>query len=425
MSRCPFSRPEDINFMDPLVQENWYDAYEVLHRDAPVYFMPEIGMYVVTRYNDLDEILHDPYTFVNDYSDGSDQPLLVHESARSLYASEGWERLMPLSTNMPEHKAYRKMIDPFLTAGAVKKREPLIRAVVNELIDGWIDKGEVEFIRDFAEPLPMAIIAEALGFPRVDIPNLKRWSAAWVAPFARGLTEEQEIEAVRTHIEFQHYIHRTAQAKRANPTDDVISHLVHGDFVDPVSGETRKLGDAEIIGISDHLLTGGNETTTFALASGLWLLFRHPELLEGILRDRSRIRIFVEEALRVESPTQGLYRFAARDVEIGGVKIPKGAAIHVRYGAGNRDSARFPEPACPRLDRRNAAAHLAFGAGEHVCPGGPLSRLEQNIAWQILFDRIENIRAIPEKDDYTHLPGFWLRALKQIHMRFDPVRIDA
>ena len=420
MSGCPFARPEDINFMDPVVQENWYDAYAVLHRDAPVYFMPEIGMYVVTGYGDLDDILHDPVTYINDYSDDSAHPLLEHPRARALYASEGFERLMPLSVNVPEHKAYRRMIDPFLTASAVKKREPLIREVANQLVDGWIDKGEIEFIKEFADPLPMAIIAESLGFPRVDVPRLKRWSAAWVAPFARGLSEGEEIAAVRTHIEFQHYIHETAQAKRANPTDDVISHLVHGDYVDPHTGEARKLTDAEIVGISDHLLTGGNETTTFALSSGLWLLFRFPELYSQLQADRSKVRIFVEEALRVESPTQGLYRIAAKDVELSGVKIPKGATVHVRYGAGNRDARRFPQPERPILNRRNAASHIAFGAGEHVCPGGPLSRLEQNIAWNILLDRVTNIRPVPEKDDYTHIPGFWLRALKQIHMRFDP-----
>ena len=133
------------------------------------------------------------------------------------------------------------------------------------------------------------------------------------------------------------------------------------------------------------------------------------------------MRNFVEEALRIESPTQGLVRFAAKDVELRGVKIPKGSVIQVRYGAGNRDPERYPEPERPDLSRRSAASHLAFGTGEHVCPGAALSRFEQNLAWNILLDRIDNIRPVEGKDDYTHLPGFWLRALKQIHMRFDPL----
>ena len=425
MSKCPFRKPEDINFMDPLVQENWFEAYEVLHAQAPVYFMPECQMYVVTKYEDLREILHDPETFLNDYDDGSSEALIHHPEAQALYREKGWPRLMPLSSNLPEHRAYRGMIDGFFTAGAAKAREPLIRRVIDELIDSWIDQGEIEFIASFAEPLPMMIIAEALGFPRIDLPRLKRWSAAWVKPFSRGLSVEEEVEAVGTHIEFQQYIHDTIVRKRAEPQDDVISHLANGEFADPLTGEPRKLSDAEIIGISDHLLTGGNETTTFALSSGLWLMFRQPELQQQLRDDRSKIRIFVEEALRVESPTQGLVRFAARDIEFQGVKIPKGAAVQVRYGAANRDADRFPDPGTVRLDRRAAASHFAFGAGEHVCPGAALSRFEQNLAWNILFDRIENIRAVPEKDDYRHLPGFWLRALEKIHMRFDKVTVDA
>ena len=417
-----FGKPQDINFMDPLVQENWFDAYEVLHRDAPVYFMPEIQMYVVSRYRDLDHILHNPELFLNDYSDGSKEALIHHPDAQELYYSEGWPRLMPLATNMPEHRAYRKMIDSFFTAGAAKKREPLIRSVIDRLIDSWIDHGEIEFIKDFAEPLPMAIIAEALGFPRVDLPRLKRWSQAWVKPFSRGLTRSEEIECVRTHIEFQRYIHDTVQTKRANPTDDVISHLAIADYSDPVTGVTRKLTDAEVIGISDHLLTGGNETTTFALASGLWLLFCYPEMYDEIRADRSKIRVFVEEVLRIESPTQGLVRFAARDVELCGVKIPKGSCIQVRYGAGNRDPERYPDPARPDLSRRASSAHLAFGAGEHVCPGAALSRLEQNVAWNCLLDRVDDMRPVAGMNDYTHLPGFWLRALRQIHMRFDAAK---
>ncbi len=107
---------------------------------------------------------------------------------------------------------------------------------------------------------------------------------------------------------------------------------------------------------------------------------------------------------------------------LGGVAIPKGATVHVRYGAGNRDARRFPDPARPDLARRNAASHIAFGAGEHVCPGGALSRLEQVVAWNILLDRVPDMRPAEGRNDYTHLPGFWLRALKALHIRFDAVR---
>jgi cytochrome P450 len=123
--------------------------------------------------------------------------------------------------------------------------------------------------------------------------------------------------------------------------------------------------------------------------------------------------------LRIESPTQGLFRFVTADTQINGFDVPKGATLSIRYGAGNHDPERFPEPATPDLGRKNAGRHLAFGLGEHVCPGATLSRYEQWLSWEILFDRVKNMRPAPGKNDYTHVPGFWLRALKSIHMRFD------
>src|SRR5439155_17216744 len=138
--------------------------------------------------------------------------------------------------------------------------------------------------------------------------------------------------------------------------------------------------DGEIVNLIDHLFTGGNETTTFAITSGLWLLVSHPEVERRLREQPDLIPTFVDEVLRLESPTQGLWRGVARDVEIGGVLIPNGATVHIRYGAANRDPSMFPEPDELELSRRNSGRHLAFGAGEHRCPGEGLSKLEQRIA---------------------------------------------
>ena len=156
-------------------------------------------------------------------------------------------------------------------------------------------------------------IAELLGFPRMDLPQLKVWSAAWVLPFSRGLTLEQELEAVRLHIELQHYIYEAMQRKRKSPADDIISRLLRIEVHDVDIDKKRPLRDEEIIGITDHLLIGGNETTAFAISNGLWLLFRHPEVYATLHADRSKVKSFVEEVLRIESPTQGLTRTVQND----------------------------------------------------------------------------------------------------------------
>ncbi|MCZ0945195.1 MAG: cytochrome P450 [Gammaproteobacteria bacterium] len=416
---CPYRTAAEIDLMDPVVQENWFEAYDVLRAESPVYFMPQLGMYVLTRYEDIEYVLRRPKLFSGGPDIQDVEPLVKFPEARALYDEKGWTRYTPLSENLPMHRRYRALVDPKLSAAEIRRREPFVRGVINELIDTWIDQGEIEFMKAFAEPLPMIVIAELLGFPRMDLPKLKVWSAAWVLPFSRGLTLEQELDAVEKHIELQHYIHDAMQHKRKQPGDDILSHLLQVEMADAETGEHRKLTDTEIIGITDHLLIGGNETTAFAIANGLWLLFRHPEMQAALRADPARIKNFVEETLRIESPTQGLFRYVSEDTELAGVPLPKGAMLSIRYGAGNHDPARFPDSNQPDLARKNAGRHLAFGLGERVCPGATLSRLEQNWAWEILLERIATFHPVPEKDTYEHIKGMWMRALGQIHLRFE------
>jgi cytochrome P450 len=418
-SGCPFKTAEEIDFMDPLVQENWFDAYDIIRQESPAYFMPQLGMYILTRYDDIESVLRRPTEFTTASDVQETEPLIKFPAALALYEEKGWQRYTPLGENLPKHAHYRALVDPALTASAIREREGFVRETINELIDDWIDEGEIEFIDRFAEPLPMRVIAELLGFPPMDLPQLKEWSHAWVWPFSRGLTLEQEMWAVEKHIELQHYIFETMQRKRKNPKNDIITRLTQIQIEDADTGRKRPLTDTEIIGITDHLLIGGNETTTFSISNGLWLLFRNPDVHREMDEDRGKIKGFVEETLRIESPTQGLFRHAAEDCKIGGVDIPKGALLSIRYGAGNHDPARYPNPQKPDLARKNAGRHLAFGIGEHVCPGATLSRLEQTWAWEILLERLRNIRPAAGKNDYRHRGGIWVRALNEIHMQFD------
>jgi cytochrome P450 len=221
-------------------------------------------------------------------------------------------------------------------------------------------------------------------------------------------------------VAFQRYIWEHLQERRREPRDDVLSRFAEARFNDPEAGE-RPLTDGEIINLVDHLYTGGNETTTFAITSAVWLLTSHPDV-ERRLRDEPRlVPRFVDEVLRLESPTQGLWRGVIRDVEIGGVTIPKGSSIHLRYGAANRDPEMFTEPDALDLDRANASRHVAFAAGEHRCPGEGLTKLEQRIAVELVLARMSNLRFTPDRNDFTHLRGFWLRALKELHITFDPL----
>lgn len=412
---------EDIDLFDPETQEDWYPAYRVLLEERPVYQIPGTSTYVISRYQDILTVVRDTKTFSNEPEKHGGERLIQHAEARQYYIDHGLGkecqrgRFTPLGIDPPEHRKYRALTDRYFQGRSLTEARPLIENVIESLIDGFASNGEVEFVKEFAEPLPVTIITVMLGFPLEDVAQLRQWSAAWAAPFARGLTLEQEMDVARKGVEFQDYIKNLIDQRRKKPKDDIITYLTQAKF-----DNTRPLTDHEIASMVDHLYIGGNETTTFALTSGMWLMLREPEIYRALLADPSKLPTFIEENLRLESPTQGLYRVVTQDTEIAGVPISKGSTVHIRFGAANRDQRVFECPEALNLERKNAGRHLAFSQGEHTCPGAGLSRLEQLIAFQRLLARLPNLRLTPHENDFRHHPGFILRALKKLHLSFDP-----
>jgi cytochrome P450 len=402
----------DIDLFDPATQEDWFPTYRRLRDEQPVYRMPGTNIHVVTRYDDVLYVLRHQELFPT--GSGSTRTA----AAREVYETKGWARITPLSTNPPDHRNYRELVDGFFDAKGSLHWQPIIKATIADLLDDIEAAGSADYVEAFALPLPVRVITRVLGFPAADIPQLKAWSSAWVLPFSGPLTPDQEVWVAEQVVEFQHYIHHHIEAKRAEPGDDVLSSLVDARF-----GGDRPLSDHEIITIIDHLYIGGNETTTFALTSALWLLLREPGLYARVRADRSLVEPFIEEALRMESPTQGLYRTVAVDTAIGGVPVPAGATLHIRYGAANRDERMFPDPDTVHLDRANVRRHMAFSLGEHHCPGSGLSRLEQQLALNAVLDRLPDLRLAEGRNDFRHLPGFVLRALNELHIDWTPAAL--
>lgn len=410
---------DDIDFMDPAVQEDWFPHYRRLREEAPVWRMPSTGEYFLSRYEDVMYVLRHSELFPNARTD-SQFRLLQTDEALQYYEDHGWKRSGPLGTNPPIHREYRALVDPWFNGAGAEQARPLIERYCLELAEPWIGTGEVEIVSQFARPLPVMVITTLLGFPLEDIPTLKRWSEAWAMPFSRGLSAEQEMYVAEQGVAFQRYIWDYLQERRKEPQDDVLTHLAEATFNDPRDGP-RPLTDGEIINLIDHLYIGGNETTTFAITSALYLLAQHPEAVTRLREQPALSARFVDEVLRLESPTQGLWRGVTQDVEIGGVPIAKGSTLHLRYGAANRDPAMFDDPDRLDLDRRNASRHVAFAAGEHRCPGEGLTKLEQRIAVELFIARMGELRFTPGRNDFEHLRGFWLRALRELHVSFEPL----
>ena len=397
-----------INLYSPTTQEDWYPTYRILRDEAPVYRVPNTNMFVVTRYDDVLHVLRHQEIFRTGGA-ASRSP-----EARAVYAAKGWERAAPLGSNPPEHRWYRDVVDGYFDSNGAAHWQPFIEATISDLILAMKESGgPVDFVESFALPLPVRVITRILGFPADDIERLKAWSSAWVLPFSGPLSSEQEVWVAGQVVEFQNYINEWIERKRSNPQDDVISGLVHATYNDE-----RPLTNHEIITIVDHLYIGGNETTTFALTSALWLMLREPRVYAALRDNRELVEHFLEESMRLESPTQGLFRVAADDTELNGVAIPRGSTIHIRYGAANRDERVFPNPDVVDLDRKNVRRHMAFSLGEHHCPGSGLSRLEQRLALHAILDHLPDLE-LTDDNDFTHMPGFVLRALKRLSINWN------
>jgi cytochrome P450 len=407
---------ENLNLFDPAIQEDWYPTYRMLQEEAPLAYLPQHDMYIATRYEDVHYIVRHPEIFTNQQGVMARDPLLSDPHARAIYAEQGFDRMFPLSSDPPHHKTYRQLIEKAFSRNGIRKYEPYINKIVTTLVDQWIDKGEVEFIAEFCAPLPRLIIAAILGFPEEDLDQLVIWSAAWVRVWEGELSKEDQMDVAQKGVDFQNYIIGKVRERRENPQDDVITELALATLKDG-----RQLEDEEIISMIDHLFIGGNETTTFSLASGMWLLLNNPDQMKKVRQDRTLLKNMVEEILRLESPTQGMPKITSREVELAGVTLPMGAVVHVRYGAANRDPEKFECPHTMDVARKNAGAHMAFSQSTHACPGATLSRVEMLIAFEHLFNRVDEIAFTPSKNDFTHLPGLVLRALKELHISFTPV----
>ena len=190
----------------------------------------------------------------------------------------------------------------------------------------------------------------------------------------------------------------------------------------PEQGRTFTNNELHAFMMADTFV-GGSETSTNALAAGVMLMIENPDVWKKLKSDPDKyLRNFIEEVLRLEAPVQGLFRVVRQDVEMEGVLIPKDAIIQMRYGAGNRDEAHFECPNDLDLERKNAASHLSFGSGIHHCLGAPLARRELYWGFRAVVDRMDDIRFAEGKNDFRHHPNYLMRALKELHIEFTPVK---
>ena len=414
MSKCP----ADFNFFDKEVLNCPYDFYQALQEQAPVYQLPDTNIFMVSRHADIKQLLKDTETYSNNFNHLLKGPEPAPE-VTEIYA-RAWQPVDTMITaDPPRHKTYRTLVNKVFNAKRVNAMEDYMKAIVEELVDSFIDKGECDFVREFTTPLPVYVIADQLGVPRKDLKDFKRWSDSFARRLSQMATPEEQVEDAENIVAFQLYFADMVASRRENPSDDMISDLGVTEIEDPDTGEVRLLNMEELQSLLQQLMVAGNETTTSAITGGMVSLIQNPEQMKDLQAHPEKIPNAVEEILRMESPSAGMWRVVKKDTEFHGVKIPKDSLVMLRYHAANRDRELFEHPNDIDINRGNAGDHIAFGQGIHFCPGAMLARKEMTVAFEALLSRLDNIQLVEEKSDLTYWPNIVLRGLKELHISFD------
>jgi cytochrome P450 len=366
--------------MNPEVARNPQPIYSMLHASTPIFRLDGVGVIVTSRAG-VDEVLRDPETF----SSG----VIAHDMKAK-------RPLIPLQIDPPDHRKYRKLLDPLFAPQRMSALEDSTARLVNDLIDAFAGAEEIDFSAQFSIPFPSQIFLTLFGLPLTELPRFLKMKDGAIRPdqvvgheFGHPETEayqQQNADSIYAYFE------QVIEERRGEQRDDLLTHFLQAE----VDGD--RLRDEEVLDICFLLLIAGLDTVTASLDCFFGYLAEHSDARRQIMEQPDAIPAMVEEMLRWETPVMGAARAATRDTEIDGFHVDEGEHVMALLGAANVDEATVPDAGALTWDR-TANRHLAFGGGIHRCLGSHLARLELRVALH------EWHRRIPE---YSIKPGVTL-----------------
>lgn len=389
-----------------------YDA--TLRHEAPVYRDPASGVYVVSTYDLVREAHKANDVFSNDFtlalgSQGNLDPEVVSAMHETYELGKG----TLLTVDEPEHKVYRDAVREFFLKENIAQFSPWISQLADKLVDEIPGGESYNFIEKFSRPLPLSVIMHVLGMPLELFDQAFKWTVANVIVLSQVADKEQLLAAQANVKEEYDWFVEALNERRETPRDDLLNLVAH------VEVDGRPLTIEEQLSYCTQFLVAGNETTTATLAEGIRQLCLNPEQEAAVRNDRSLIPNLVEETLRLATPTSNMWRVSKADYTLGGVDIPAGSMVLLKYFSSNHDESLFGEPMEFDVTRANAKRHIAFGFGTHVCIGQHLSRLEMIVAWEKLFEGTKGMRLDCAPGELEYMPNILLRGLEEIPVIFD------
>ncbi|MDF1731735.1 MAG: cytochrome P450 [Minwuia sp.] len=391
-----------FNPFSPEFLRNPYPSFELLRENQPLMKTP-LGFWVASRYADVQMILKD-----RRFGKGFDERMKMRNGDdvfdNPVYANM---RTWMLVQDPPDHSRLRGLVSKAFTARRIEGLRPQIQTLVDELLDRAAPRGRMDFIRDFAYPLPVNVICDMLGIPPEDRSHFEfgsKISGRLIDPTPVSAEELQEIGDGFSRQEA--YFRDLFARRRAEPQDDLTTVLVQAEE----AGE--RLTEAELVGNVILLFGAGHETTVNLLGNGLLALLQNPDEYAKLRDNPDLVPGAIEEMLRFDSSVQMTGRTAMEDVDVNGITIPKGDHIINLLGSANRDGAAFDAPESFRVDRKDVRP-MSFGGGIHFCLGAQLARVEADIAFRSLLARLPDLR-LEKPDEPDWRPTFTLRGLTSL-----------
>ncbi len=366
---------------DPVHRANPWPLYQLLRDEAPVLLTSARAadgedFYVLSRYDDVAMTLRDKKQFSSHIRRGDflDLPIMVNRDA-------------------PDHTRLRRITNRAFGPRVLTTLTDWVQGVVDGLVEELLRESRVEFVEQFTTALPLRVVGGMLGFPLERKADMQRWSQAVVEVFAvAGGTDPDLVPGFfEDFMALVDFIDTLAGERVGCPhRGDILSDLVAREAAGEVNHD-------EMVGLGWSYVAAGQETTMNLIGGGMEMLLRDRTLAQRLTADPGRTDDFMDEYLRLYSPTQWVLRRAKQDVRLHGVVIPEGSLVHVLLGSANRDPRMFPDPDVFDLDRPNKDEHMAFGAGPHFCPGAVLGRLFAGLAFRSLYPHLHRLSLDPAR----------------------------
>jgi cytochrome P450 len=398
--------------LDLLSPEYIIDPQPMIDRmlsEAPMFFDPRLYGWMVGRYRDVQALQANPNLTASRASYVS--AALPPELQAQIKPLVDWYQRWIVMMDPPAHSRLRRLGGQAFRPKELTKINARIEQVVDELIDGVIDRGEMEFLADFAMPLPQTIISEMVGIPQADRQRFIVWTDDLTGLLSAALnTPERIAQTLDSYTQMKAYFDDLLAERRQRPIPgEVLSNLVIA------AEEHDRLTADEIVDLIAFIMTGGYETTTRLLANGMMLLLSHPEQLAQVRADPSLISGWIEETLRYDPSITINVRGVTAPFSYEGHELQPGQMVYFVASAANRDPEKFPDPHRFDVTRRDNH-HLSFGFGAHYCLGAALARLEAQVAFRKLLERLPGL-TLPEQE-LVRGPNFVIRPLLRLQLKW-------